>query len=383
MLFKEEQLTSYDGLAFLDSAVYLYSAESRVYPQTIPITENSRLGYAIVRFDDVLSLQESMQTGLTDALATIAETNGIDYQDLRVAIDETDIILNPELYSLIEGIVILPISSSDPIFQLCQVQSEAYLQTMDEEYLDYLLEAQIGGEGKGESERFLHQLAQDAGQMFGTDDPFHTRDEINKMPGMYSRFDDVNGKKWNQKHLISGLAFHMNPVAKAVRGEGSLRGNILKIAKAGWKQSKNPFAAGKAWASATSDALGAHLGSGLNQKTNGGQYGILSVIQRPAHAAVVGTIIHPVTLGGMAIGAGALAVKGLPSLVKKVDAYRNRPKTVIARKIASLRRIYQEWMHRAQSNRDSGMAAKLKKGAATILQIIDRLLSFIQRKTDR
>ena len=65
-----------------------------------------------------------------------------------------------------------------------------------------------------------------------------------------------------------------------------------------------------------------------------------------------------------------------------VQAYRNKPKSVIAKKIASLRQIYSKWMQKAASSRDQGLAAKLKRGAAKILQVIDKLMGYLQNKAD-
>ena len=391
MLFKEEDI-QLDPLVFLDSAVYLNQMESKLHPQMVPVIENARLGHTTVRFDYVMALQETNGIGIDEALKWIATANQADTSSLRLVVDETDMILNPSISSLVEDIVIAPLSTNDPVYQFCKSQSEAYLDSLDEAYLIPILEVGIGSNGDpNESNRFLHQLAYDAGKMFGTNDPFHVRDEIAKMPGMNSRFDTETGEKWTQNHLIRNLAFHLNPVAKAVRGTSNgtlgklkdIKDNAFDIIKAGWKQSKNPFTAGQKWAGATRDAIEAHFNSGLNDKSSGGEYTQGDVLKRMGQSALVGTILHPVTLGGMAIGAGALAAKGLPALAKKVQDYRNRPKSVIAKKIAALRRIYQEWMNKARQSKDSGIASKLKKASAALLSVIDRLLAFLQQKSDR
>jgi hypothetical protein len=78
-------------------------------------------------------------------------------------------------------------------------------------------------------------------------------------------------------------------------------------------------------------------------------------------AAVAGTAL---------VGAGIYAYQ----------QYKNKPKSVIGKRIAALRKVYTKFMNKAQSSRDSGVAAKLKKIAAKILQVIDKLLGYLQNK---
>ena len=86
-----------------------------------------------------------------------------------------------------------------------------------------------------------------------------------------------------------------------------------------------------------------------------------------------------VTFGGMLGAAGGTAFLGYKG-IKAIQNYRNKPKSVIAKKIASLRSIYQKWMDRASNCKDSGLVSRLKAGAAKILQVIDKLLAILQKK---
>ena len=75
-------------------------------------------------------------------------------------------------------------------------------------------------------------------------------------------------------------------------------------------------------------------------------------------------------LGGVALGAGIYAYK----------KYKDQPKSVIGKRIAALRKIYTNFMNKARSSNDSGVVAKMKKVAANILAVIDKLMGYLQNK---
>lgn len=79
------------------------------------------------------------------------------------------------------------------------------------------------------------------------------------------------------------------------------------------------------------------------------------------------------------LGMGLIAVDQLSDLYRK---YKDRPKSTIAKAIASLRNVYAKWMNKANSTNDKGIAATLKRGAAKVLQVIDKLLHAMQRATN-
>ena len=89
---------------------------------------------------------------------------------------------------------------------------------------------------------------------------------------------------------------------------------------------------------------------------------------------------------GLAVGAGlayknrdklkSLAIKGL----ENYQQYRNRPKSVIAKRIAALRGVYKKFMLEAQRN--PKQANVFKRMAAKILSVIDKLLHYMQNKAD-
>ena len=79
-----------------------------------------------------------------------------------------------------------------------------------------------------------------------------------------------------------------------------------------------------------------------------------------------------------AIGAGAAAAVGAG--IYAYNKYRNKPKSVIAKRIAALRGIYRKFMVNAQRNPQK--AGIFKRIAAKILSVIDKLMSFMQHATD-
>ena len=87
-------------------------------------------------------------------------------------------------------------------------------------------------------------------------------------------------------------------------------------------------------------------------------------------------------LGLAAIGTGGIGLILHQSGGNPILAYKNRPKSVIAKKIASFRALYAKVMHRFQNASDSGIKNRLKHVAAKILETIDKLLGFLQRKAD-
>ena len=81
--------------------------------------------------------------------------------------------------------------------------------------------------------------------------------------------------------------------------------------------------------------------------------------------------------------AGPLQLYGTVNSIQKLyRKFKNRPKSVIAKKIASLRKLYETWLHRAKIERDDKTAGVMKTIATNIMMLIDKLLAFLQRKAD-
>jgi len=61
----------------------------------------------------------------------------------------------------------------------------------------------------------------------------------------------------------------------------------------------------------------------------------------------------------------------------------NQPKTWIAKKISSLRGLYQKWLKKANEEKDSGKIGMFKNIARVIMNVIDKLLAKLQNATDK
>ena len=141
MLFTEAQLNSSNPMAILDEAVYLDESEALINPATVPVREMSRLGegVTIVRFDDIAALAESHGANYIDAIAAVAEASGVDPELMAVAVDEADIIENPDIVLELSNVVVVPISSEDPVYQFCENCLNQYAETGDESFLEAVL----------------------------------------------------------------------------------------------------------------------------------------------------------------------------------------------------------------------------------------------------
>lgn len=60
----------------------------------------------------------------------------------------------------------------------------------------------------------------------------------------------------------------------------------------------------------------------------------------------------------------------------------HKPKSWIAKKVASLRKVYQKWLDLAKVERYRGQAGLIKRAAAKLLEVIDYLLKKLQNTAD-
>lgn len=446
MLFTEEQLSSsIHPFALLDEAVYLEPNEACCKAVTIPICENQRLGTHTVSIDDVVRLAEENGLSYLESMSTIADANGIDPSHLSVVIQEEDAIENPEALQEFENVVVAPIGDEDPILLFCEAAAEVYLETGDDTALDLIVnEANIGSEfyqtflrrvasDAGKMDRNplnAYEGVKNLGPMYarwGWDqNPIVRNIAFFKHPTIQAML----GHKGSD-----GVARYRSAISDMVKGAGSTpakaKAKILRKFEDGMKGMENgaldplegrytgskfvPRSQKKAeWKKRISDVIdhihsvkpnnpsttgskkgstlgsiksafgggsqnsGSHSGSNASSGGGGGSN----------HTSPTSNSASPFTRGMnrvfriVGIGTAAAAAATSVGAYKLVQAYRNKPRSVIAKKIASLRRVYSRWMEKAQSSREPGIAAKLKKGAAQILQVIDKLLEVLQKRAD-
>ena len=113
---------------------------SIISPRTIALVESNSVGGYVVRFNDIEALSEEYGIDYIDSMLAIAEVNGIDPQYLAVAVNESDIIINPELVYELANVITVPISRNSTAYQFCEACIDRYMNTGDEGYLELLVE---------------------------------------------------------------------------------------------------------------------------------------------------------------------------------------------------------------------------------------------------
>ena len=141
MLFTEAQLKSANPMAVLDEAVYLDESEALINPTTVPIREMSRLGEGVtmVRFDDIAALAESHGADYIDAMVAVAEASGVDPELMAVAVDEADIITDPDIVLELANVVVAPLSEDSLAMRYVCECVDLWSQMEDNEESDMAL----------------------------------------------------------------------------------------------------------------------------------------------------------------------------------------------------------------------------------------------------
>ena len=140
MLLSESELNTYNADAILDEAVILDEAESVIKLPAVPVVENSRIGAAVVSFNDLDSIVEDYGCDYEDAFCAIAEQNELDPDTLAVSVEDWKLIETPELADLVPNIVVKSISENNIVYQMVDYCLDEYCNTGDENYLQAILE---------------------------------------------------------------------------------------------------------------------------------------------------------------------------------------------------------------------------------------------------
>lgn len=95
----------------------------------------------IIKYNDIQLIQETYNLNYNDIIHELCYINKININDIIIAINESDIILNPDVIKYIPyKIVVIPISENNIIYQFCEDCIDAYLKTENEEYINLLLD---------------------------------------------------------------------------------------------------------------------------------------------------------------------------------------------------------------------------------------------------
>ena len=144
MLITTKQLGSLyemSALDVLDNSTYLDESEALLNPIAVPVLENTRLDICTVSYKDIQKVCEDYGCYTDEALNSIAESSGVDINNIAVAIDESDIILDPTIINEFYQYAIIPESD----YSIPSVFVEACLDNyigsnFDEDYLDIMVE---------------------------------------------------------------------------------------------------------------------------------------------------------------------------------------------------------------------------------------------------
>ena len=143
MLFKQSDLV-YDLIQeasnILNESVYLDESEAVVSAKAIPVVENSRIGAYVVRLEDIATFAEDHGMSYENAISSIAESNGIDTNNLAVAVKETTIMANPSIVNELANVVVTPIPKTDAMYRFTEACVDAFIESGDVSYMDLLVE---------------------------------------------------------------------------------------------------------------------------------------------------------------------------------------------------------------------------------------------------
>lgn len=102
-----------------------------------------------------------------------------------------------------------------------------------------------------------------------------------------------------------------------------------------------------------------------------------------AASATANIIGHGLKGGARQVGLLGVGAYGVGTGTRHyINQFKNRPKSVISKKIASLRKVYAKWLQRANNAVEDREAGISKRIAAKIMNIIDGLLKLLQDKAD-
>ena len=160
MLFKQYDLASnsiQEANNILNESIYLDESESILSTKAIPVIENSRIGAYVVRFNDISCFAEDHGVSYMDAMSSIAESNGINTNNLAVAIKETTIMTNPDIVNELANVVVTPLPKTDAMYQFTEACVDAFIESGDTSYMDLLVErSTIINDKDGSSLHYTH-----------------------------------------------------------------------------------------------------------------------------------------------------------------------------------------------------------------------------------
>ena len=316
MLIKEEHLQSqFNILEQLDQAVYLTQEEAEIDVEEVPVVENNGL-YLV----DNYYLERLSESGVECLFQDIAKANDIDMGKILNVVKEEDVIINP--WMLFECSVVAPIKESSLEYQYVSECVDKWSTTSDDKYLDAIVEDTYLNEFVDKIKDFYLGDFAKAGQSarYAVARAKHNADYIRST----NRTINSNNRLLRDENATDAAKKMAQDEINSINDERKMNADILR----------------------------GHEKDALKNYAKG-----------------------ELKLGGTALA----AYGGYKGVQKLVQMAKDRPKSWIGKKIASLRKIYTKWMSAAEKTSDKTNSSLIKNAAHKILTVIDKLLAILQK----
>lgn len=383
MLIRSNQLTLNEASSILDESIYLTESEAALNPVAVPVLENERLGICTVSYNDIQRVCEDYGCYMSDALCSIAENAGIDVDSIAVAIDESDIILDPKITNEFPKYVVKPISEYSDDYMFTECCMDAFVESGDYVYIDVLLNELADPSKKVKKMNYSDALQ----YMISVVNSNHQQTGKNIVK---SRKIGEKGAKdqeiINRMYLYKKFPKLRDAVEKATNQTAKMRDNTwtsadatasgFKTAQAAKKETEDRLGNFKGIGTTSFDANNDFSGIGRKwqEKVNNSQKD--DIVYGRQSGTVVGTMRptdqskKPTNVPGPA---GNAIKDGEEALQGNVEPGR------ISKVVASLRKYYSNFLQKANQEHDEGKLKWYKNIARVILNLIDKLLAKLDK----
>lgn len=378
MLIKENK-TNVNILDQLNEAVYLTQEEASLNCSAVPVIATESGDYK-VDYCYLNSIAEENNIPFMQAVSVVAESNDIDASKLLVVMDESEVYTNNED---IPNFVVRPVNEDSLIYSIMEDACIGFLneEMTEEEFIDLCLSEEVTPEQmkkmqemrdkhikravqKNADEKYESNKNFYAGNISAADSNKRIQDSDAKKTKKLGDIDAATNRLYNMQ-LNKSKREEARKEANKEEGKRRVQSLLARHAENKAKEQSAPQMEIKDEPSNAQSSKPDSQGEvkNLPAKAETKPEENKSILQK-----------HPKAIG---LAAG---IAGSALVTAAYNHYANKPKSMIGKKIAALRSIYSKFMKRAQASKDSGVAAKLKKVAAKILSIIDKLMGYLQNK---
>lgn len=325
--------------SILDRLVYLEQDEAILTSEMVPLVENLRLNSILVDYRYVMAFP--IHEGYT------------------VVVDEEDVVVNPSIFKEFQSMVVRPLSELDEEFVFVQDACEAWIKGQPFDPNGYTIQEVGTVPETSDERRKRHRNFFDISRQFFGGGRVVMRSPSN--PGKVKNQQSITDAMADLARVF-GSKFNPNFVNKERLQKALDRNGHLA-------NMNDQFLC---------DLVGLPFGSVKPKKP------VPPPKQPPTLQRYLTRAKDAMWDNKGKISVGLAATATAAGLYKYVShKLEQKPKSVIGKRVVALRHIYQSWMEKAQRSSDPSIAAKLKKAAATILQVIDMVLAKLQNTAER